>query len=110
MKIILIKLRGGASEIKTILAVSIMAILVAGVITPVLQEAHAYPQKAQFSAEKLKAKSYGLKTKDKIPFDEKNETKHNSFGVIKSEQIKVYKKIVAEYSAKQTLKNLYKLG
>jgi len=109
MKITLIKLRGGASEItKTILAVSVMVILVTGVIVPALQDAYAYPQKAQLSAEKLKAKSFGSKTINKIPLDEHN-AKH-SFGVLKNEQIKTYKKIVAEYNAKQILKNTYNLG
>ena len=109
LKVTLIKIRGGASEIaKSLLAISVMAILVAGIVAPALQEAHAYPQKAQFSAEKLKAKSFGVKTKDKIPFDDN--TKHNGFGAIKSEQIKTYKKTVAAYSAKQVLKNLYNLG
>ena len=111
MKITLILLRGGASEItKTTLAVSAIAILAAMMIAPALQDAYAYPQKAQFSAEKLKAKSFGVKTTDKIPADEKNIAKHNSFGEIKKEQIKTYKKIVAEYNAKQVLKNLYNLG
>ena len=111
MKITLIILRGGASEItKTVLAVSVMAILAAGIIAPALQDAYAYPQKAQFSAEKLKAKSFGIKTINKIPLDEKDKAIHNSFGTIKNEQIKTYKKVVAEYNAKQILKNLYNLG
>jgi len=62
-----------------------MAILTAGIITPALQEAYAYPQKAQLSAEKLKAKSFGVKTINKIPLEEKDNVKHNSFGAIKSE-------------------------
>lgn len=86
-----------------------MVILVAGLVTPALQEAYAYhPQKAQLSAEKLKAKSFGVKTKDKIPFEDN--TKQNVFGTVKYEQVKTYKKVVAEYSAKQILKNLYNLG
>lgn len=85
-----------------------MAILVAGLVAPALQEAYAYPQKAQLSAEKLKAKSFGVKTKDKIPFEDN--TKQNVFGTVKYEQVKTYKKIVAEYAAKQILKNLYNLG
>ena len=107
----LIRLRGGGFEIiKTVLAVSVMAILATGAIAPVLQDAHAHAQKAQLSAEKLKAKSYGLKTKDKISFNDSKQMKQNDFESIKKEQVKAYKKIVAEYSAKQILKNLYKLG
>ncbi|BDQ30352.1 hypothetical protein NZNM25_10070 [Nitrosopumilus zosterae] len=109
-KIILIKLRGGVFEItKTVLAVAVMVVLIAGVIAPAFQDVHAYTQKAKFSSEKLKAKSYGIKTKDKVSFDEK-ETKHNSFGEIKKQDVKNYKKIMAEYSAKKILKNLYNLG
>ena len=94
---------------KTILAISIMAILATGVIAPSLQDAYAYPTKADYS-DKLKAKSYGVKTKDKIPFHDSHTVKHDKFESVKKEQVKTYKKIVAEYNAKQILKNLYKLG
>ncbi|WP_371505101.1 hypothetical protein [Nitrosopumilus adriaticus] len=94
---------------KTILAISIMAILTTGVVAPSLTDAYAQPTKADYS-DKLKAKSYGVKTKDKIPFQSSHKIIHDEFGSVKKEQVKTYKKIVAEYSAKQILKNLYKLG
>ena len=93
---------------KTIFAVSLMAILVTGMVAPALQDAYAYPQKAD-NSEKLKVKSFGVKTKNKISFSD-TDPKHNIFGTIKEQQVKTYKKIVAEYSAKQVLKNLYNLG
>jgi len=42
-------------RMKTILGISLMAILVTGLIAPTLQEAHAYPVKAD-NAEKLTTK------------------------------------------------------
>ncbi|MHA7648053.1 hypothetical protein [Nitrosopumilus sp. S4] len=95
---------------KTMMAISVMTILAAGMITPVLQDVYAYPTKAQLSDEKLKAKSYGVKTKDKIPFNDPHTLKHDAFGNVKKEEVKTYKKIVEQYKAKQILKNLYKLG
>ena len=85
-----------------------MTILATGVIAPSLNDAFAQTTKADYS-DKLKAKSYGVKTKDKIPFQNSPKI-HDEFGSIKKEQVKAYKKIVAEYGAKQILKNLYKLG
>lgn len=93
---------------KTIFAASLMAILVTGMVAPALQDAYAYPQKAD-NSEKLKVKSFGVKTKNKISFSD-TDPKHNIFGAIKEQQVKTYKKIIAEYSAKQVLKNLYNLG
>ncbi len=86
-----------------------MTILATGVIAPSLSDAYAQPTKADYS-DKLKAKSYGVKTKDKTPLQNSPKIIHDEFGSIKKEQVKTYKKIVAEYSAKQILKNLYKLG
>jgi len=94
---------------KTILAISAMMILATGVLVPSLQDAFAYSTKADYS-DKLKAKSYGVKTKDKIPFHDSHTIKHDDFGSLKKEQVKTYKKIVAEYGAKQLLKSLYKIG
>jgi len=51
---------------KTILGISLMAILVTGLIAPTLQEAHAYQVKAD-NSEKLKPKSFGVKIKDNLP-------------------------------------------
>lgn len=94
---------------KTLLTLSIITILAAGVIAPALHDAYAYPTKAD-NSEKLKVKSFGVKTKDKIPHYDLNSIKQNDYDSIKKEQVKIYKKIAAEYSAKQLLKNLYKLG
>jgi len=94
---------------KTILAISAMAILAMGMIAPALQDVHAYPTKADYS-DKLKAKSYGVKTKDKMSSYDSKSINHSEFVSVKKEQVKTYKKIVAEYGAKQILKNLYKLG
>jgi len=94
---------------KTILAISAMTILAMGMIAPALQDAYASPTKADYS-DKLKAKSYGVKTQDKMSSQDSKFINHGEFGTIKKEEVKTYKKIVAEYSAKQILKNLYKLG
>jgi len=93
---------------KTILGISLMAILVTGLIALTLQEAHAYPVKAD-NSEKLKPKSFGVKIKDKMPAMDSQNIKHNIFDGIKKE-VKAYKKIYAEAYAKQALKKLYKLG
>ncbi|NND86832.1 MAG: hypothetical protein HKM23_05865 [Nitrosopumilus sp.] len=85
-----------------------MTILGTGVTSHALVDAYAYPTKAD-NSEKLKAKSFGLKTKDKIPFSDPHNTKQNLFDSVKKEQVKTYKKIIAEYNAKQLLKDLYKL-
>ncbi|MBS3922457.1 MAG: hypothetical protein KGZ37_04820 [Nitrosarchaeum sp.] len=94
---------------KTILGISLMTILISGLIAPTLQEAHAYPVKAD-NSEKLKPKSFGVKIKDKIPVTDSQNIKHNIFDGIKQEEVKAYKKIYAEAYAKQVLKKLYKLG
>jgi len=86
-----------------------MTILISGLIAPTLQEAHAYPVKAD-NSEKLKPKSFGVKIKDKIPVTDSQNIKHNIFDGIKQEEVKAYKKIYAEAYAKQVLKKLYKLG
>jgi len=61
-----------------------MAISVTGLIAPTLQEAHAYPVKAD-NSEKLKPKSFGVKIKDKIPAMDSQNIKHNIFDEIKKE-------------------------
>ena len=94
---------------KTVLVVSIMTILVTGVVVPALHNAYAYPLKAD-NSEKLKPKSFGVKTKDKILSDNSGIIKQNNFESIKKEQVKTFKKIVAEYNAKQILKSIYNLG
>lgn len=86
-----------------------MVILATGLIAPTLQEAYAYPVKAD-NSEKLKPKSFGVKIKDKIPAMDSQNIKHNIFDGIKQEEVKAYKKIYAEAYAKQALKKLYKLG
>ena len=86
-----------------------MAILVTGLTAPTLQEAHAYQVKAD-NSEKLKPKSFGVKIKDKIPVIDSQNIKHNIFDGVKKEEVKTYKKIVAEAYAKQAFKKLYKLG
>jgi hypothetical protein len=94
---------------KIILGISLMAILVTGVITPALQDAYAYPVKAD-NSEKLKPKSFGVKIKDKMPLTDSQNIKQNSFDGIKQEEVKAYKKIFVEAYVKQALKKLYKLG
>jgi len=96
-------------RMKTILGISLMAILVTGLTAPTLQEAHAYQVKAD-NSEKLKPKSFGVKIKDKIPVIDSQNTKQNNFEGIKPQEVKDYKKILAEAYAKQALKKLYKLG
>ena len=86
-----------------------MAILVTGLIVPALQDVYAYPVKAD-NSEKLKPKSFGVKIKDKMPFTDSQKIKQNNFDGIKQEEVKAYKKIVAEAYAKQAFKKLYKLG
>ncbi len=89
---------------KTILVVSLMAILISGVIAPALQEAYAL--KADTS-KKLSPKSFGEKTKNKMSFSEK--VKNSGYDSIK-EQLKTFKKISEEHKAKKLLLTLYKLG
>ena len=91
---------------KTILAISIMAILATGVIAPALQDAYAV--KAD-NSEKLSPKSFGEKTKYKISSESKAHQKAG-FESIKKEQVKSFKKIVAENNAKELFKNIYRLG
>ena len=86
-----------------------MAILATGLLSPALQEAYAYPVKAD-NSEKLKPKSFGSKIKDKMQLTDSQNIKQNSFNGIKQEEVKAYKKIFAEAYAKQDLKKLYKLG
>ena len=82
-----------------------MAILATGVIAPALQDAYALKSDI---ASKLAPKAFGEKTKSKLSDSEK--TYKNGSQTIKKEQIKSFKKIDAEYKAKQTLKSLYRLG
>jgi len=88
---------------KTILAISLMTILVTGVLAPALQDAYAL--KADTS-KKLSPKSYGEKTKNKIPYSEK--AKNPGSDPIKIGQEKTFKKISAQNNAKKPLKNPYK--
>ncbi|MGY5149677.1 MAG: hypothetical protein ACW9W3_06410 [Candidatus Nitrosopumilus sp. bin_68KS] len=90
----------------TILAISLMAILATGVLSPVLQDAYAL--KAD-NSEKLSPKSFGNKTKMKM-IDESQKLQNSSFDSIKKEQTKTFKKIVAADNAKQIFKNIYRLG
>lgn len=86
-----------------------MAILATGLSATALQDAYAYPIKAD-NSEKLKPKAFGVKIKDKLPAMDSQNIKHNIFDGIKHEEVKAYKKIYAEAYAKQALKKLYKLG
>jgi len=45
-----------------------------------------------------------------MPFTDSQNIKHNIFDGVKKEEVKTYKKIVAEAYAKQAFKKLYKLG
>lgn len=90
-----------------ILANSIMAILVPGVIAPTLQEALALKSDM---ANKLPPKAFGEKTKAKIITDDLQKKQKGGFETIKKEQVKAYKKIIAQYNAKQILEKLYRLG
>ena len=96
-------------RMKTILGISLMAILATSLSATALQDAYAYPVKAD-NSEKLKPKSFGVKIKDKIPVIDSQNTKQNNFEGIKPQEVKDYKKIFAEAYAKQALKKLYKLG
>ena len=80
-----------------------MAILATGTLAPVLQDAYAL--KADTS-NKLSPKAYGEKTKNKLQFIQS--THKSGFESIKKEEVKAYKKISAEYKAKQLLKQLYR--
>lgn len=88
---------------KTILAVSIMTVLLAGTITPVLD---AFAVQTADTSDRLTPKSFGKKTISKMNAEQK--TIKDNFD-IKKEQVKHYKKVIAEYHAKQTLKKLYNL-
>lgn len=100
-------IRGGELKtMKTILAISIMTILATGVLAPALQDAYAL--KADNSA-KLSPKSFGEKTKYKIS-SESNVQQKQGFEPIKKEPVKYFKKIVAETSAKELMKKIYRLG
>ena len=90
---------------KTVLAVSLMTILAVGVIAPALNEAYAL--KADNSS-KLSPKSFGDKTKIKIANLE--HPGKSGFELIKKQEMNSFKKIAAEYKAKQIMKSLYKLG
>lgn len=74
-----------------------------GVIAPALQEAYALKSDI---ASKLAPKAFGEKTKNKIS----EKTYKSEVQTIKKEQVKSFKKIDAEYKAKQILKSLYRLG
>ncbi len=83
-----------------------MAILATGVIAPALQDAYAV--KAD-KVSQLSPKSFGEKTKAKLQVDN-NKTQKSGFESIKKEEVKTFKKIASEYTAKQLLKKLYRMG
>ena len=91
-----------------IFAISLMAILATGVLAPAVQEAYAL--KAD-NSQKLSPKAYGEKTKTKMTTADDSQNKQKSgFDTVKKEQAKNYKKIAAEYKAKQLIKDIYRLG
>ena len=98
---------GEKNKMKTILAISIMAVLATGVIAPSLQEAYAL--KAD-TFNKMGPKAFGEKTKNKTFSSELEKTHKSGFESIKKEQIKTFKKIAADYKAKQLFKSIYRLG
>lgn len=89
---------------KTILAITIMAILVTGVIAPAFQDAFAL--KSDIS-KKLPPKAFGEKTKSKS--FSKESTHKSGFESVKKEDAKTLKKISAELKAKEILKKLYRM-
>lgn len=90
---------------KTILAISVMAVLATGVIVPSFQDAYALATKAD--KEKLSPKAFGDKTKTKLQYADS--THKTGFESVKKEQVKTFKKIAAEDKAKELLKQLYGL-
>lgn len=85
---------------KTILALSIMAILATGAMVPALQEAYA-----------AAPSSHGEKTKLKMSnTDNEPKTHKGNFDGVKKESIKTTKKISENERALQIFKNLYRLG
>jgi len=80
-----------------------MAILATGIVAPAIQDAFAL--KADTS-NKLSPKAFGEKTKNKLQLTQS--THKSGFESIKKEEVKAYKKISAEYKAKQLLKQLYR--
>ncbi|MGY5149539.1 MAG: hypothetical protein ACW9W3_05700 [Candidatus Nitrosopumilus sp. bin_68KS] len=91
---------------KTILAILVMTILATGVISPALQDAFA--AKAD-NSEKLSPKSFGDKTKKKMP-KESPKSHKIGFDTVKPEQAKSFKKLIAANNATQSFKNIYKIG
>ena len=81
-----------------------MTILATGIIAPAIQDAYAL--KTADNSNKLSPKSFGEKTKGK--FFSNDSTQKSGFESIKKEEVKSYKKIFAEYKAKQILKQLYR--
>ncbi len=90
-------------KMKTILAITVMTILLAGTIAPVLD---AFALKSADTFDRLSPKSFGKKTTTKMNADDF--VKKDSFD-LKKEQVKQYKKIIAEYNAKQLAKKLYNI-
>lgn len=89
---------------KTILAITVMTILLAGIIAPVLD---AFALKSADTSDRLSPKSFGKKTIAKMNVDD-FKVKKDSFD-LKKEQIKQYKKVIAEYNAKHLAKKLYNI-
>ena len=90
---------------KTVLAITMMTILVTGVIAPVLQDAFALKSD---SSEKLSPKSFGEKTKKKM--SKETPKTHKIGSDINKEQTKTFKKLIAADNAKQIFKKLYRIG
>lgn len=85
---------------KTIFALSIMAILATGAIVPALQEAYA-----------VAPSSHGEKTKLKMPnTDNESKTHKGGFEGVKKESVKTFKKATENSKALEIFKNLYRLG
>lgn len=92
---------------KTILAISIITILLTGVVAQVLQEAYALKSD---TSKKMSPKAFGEKTINKIILDDSQKNQKSGFETLKKEQTKSYKKLIAQNNAKQILDKLYRLG
>ena len=90
---------------KTILATTLMAILVTGVVAPALQDAYAL--KKADNSEKLSPKAYGQKTKGKFNTSEAT-TQKTGFDSEKKEQFRTEKKLAEQKKAQELVQKLYR--
>ena len=91
---------------KTILTITVMAILATGVLAPAFHDAYAL--KAD-NSQKLAPKAFGEKTKSKMP---NGDSKHKSgFESLKKEEIIAFKKAQAQQKALEIIQQkYYRLG